>query len=302
MPEGVESEAAFEPMKSQLIEDRITQQGWMKPAEKALEKTAMASVEHPPRRLKNFLHGTWLGHPLHPALIELPIGAFTVATILDLLGRSRRTKRYQAGADAAVGIGLISATAAATTGLAEWSHTGGTARRVGVLHAIFNGGATTFYLASWLLRRRGQRSAAIGSGLAGWFMLAIGAFIGGRLVYNHRIGVDHAQREGPEEFTAVFPEHELLENEPHRAEINGVGILLVKQNGRIFAIGERCAHMGGPLAEGKLEDGTIRCPWHGSRYRLDDGKVIEGPSAYSQPCFETRVRDGQIEVRFAGHH
>lgn len=289
-------------MKPQFIEDRITQEPWVKPVENALDKAAKASVAHPPRALKNFLHGTWLGHPLHPATIDVPIGAFTVATILDIMDASRGTKRYAAGADAAVGIGLISATLAATTGLAEWSHTAEPAKRVGVLHAIFNGTATICYLASWLFRRKEQRTAAVSTGILGWLSLMVGAFIGGRLVYNHRIGVDHAQREGPDEFTAVFPEHELPENEPHRAEINGVRILLVKQQGKIFAIGERCAHMGGPLAEGKLEDGTIRCPWHGSRFRLEDGKVVEGPSAYSQPCFETRVRDGQIEVRFAIKH
>lgn len=286
-------------MKPQFIEDRVTQQGWVKPAEKALEKTAQATVEHPPRLLKNFLHGTWLGHPLHPAIIEVPIGAFTVTTILDIMGAARGTRRYAAGAEAALGIGLISATVAATTGLADWSHTDPPARRVGVLHALFNGSATSLYLASWLLRRRRQRSAATGTGIAGWMLLLIGAFLGGRLVYNHRIGVDHAQRGGPEEFTAVFPEGELPESEMHRVEWHGVGILLVKQHGQIFAIGERCAHMGGPLSEGKLEDGAIRCPWHGSRFQLKDGKVIEGPSAYSQPCFETRVRDGQIEVRLA---
>ncbi|RYD47729.1 MAG: DUF2231 domain-containing protein [Verrucomicrobiaceae bacterium] len=289
-------------MKPQFIEDRITQQGWMKPAEEALEKTAHASVEHPPRLLKNFLHGTWLGHPLHSAIVHLPLGAFTVATILDIMDAGRRKARYAPGADASVGIGLISATVAATAGLADWSHTEQPARRVGVLHAVFNGTATLCYLASWLLRRREQRSAAMGMGIAGWLALMVGGYIGGRLTYTHQIGVDHAQREGPDEFTAIFPEGELPENEPHRAEINGVGILLVKQRGRIFAIGERCAHMGGPLAEGKLEDGTIRCPWHGSRFRLEDGKVVEGPSAYSQPCFETRVRDGQIEVRFAIKH
>ncbi len=286
-------------MKSQFIEDQITDKPWVKPAEKALDKAAEATVMHPPRRLKNLLHGSWMGHPFHPAIVHLPIGAFTMATLFDIMDAVRGTKRYAAGAEKAVGVGLLTASVAATTGLAEWSHTDQPGKRAGVLHAAFNGGATLFYIASWLLRRRGQQSAAMQTGIMGWLLLMAGGWLGGRLVYNHKLGVDHAQREGPEEFTAVFPESELPENEPHRAEVNGVRVLVVKQNGEIFAIGERCAHLGGPLAEGKLENGTIRCPWHGSCFSIRDGHVVEGPAAFPQPRFETRVRDGQIEVRLA---
>ncbi|MGH8064460.1 MAG: Rieske (2Fe-2S) protein [Candidatus Entotheonellia bacterium] len=54
-----------------------------------------------------------------------------------------------------------------------------------------------------------------------------------------------------------------------------------------------------PLAEGKLEDCSVICPWHGSRFALDSGRVLEGPATFPQPCFETRVQDGHIEVRAA---
>jgi nitrite reductase/ring-hydroxylating ferredoxin subunit len=53
---------------------------------------------------------------------------------------------------------------------------------------------------------------------------------------------------------------------------------------------ETCAHVGAPLAEVALIDGSARCPWHGSRYALEDGRVLDGPSAFPSPCFETRLR------------
>jgi nitrite reductase/ring-hydroxylating ferredoxin subunit len=72
---------------------------------------------------------------------------------------------------------------------------------------------------------------------------------------------------------------------------------LLKRAGRIFVLAEKCSHLGGPLADGKLEGETVTCPWHGSKFSLRDGSVINGPATYSQPCFEVRVRNGQVEVR-----
>src|SRR5262249_39202192 len=107
----------------------------------------------------------------------------------------------------------------------------------------------------------------------------------------------HAEREGVTEFTPVMPDSELPEDEPHRVEAHGVGVLLVRREGRILAIGEKCAHLGGPLEQGELGSNTITCPWHGSKFDVRDGRVLEGPAVYSQPCYEVRTRDGQIEVR-----
>jgi nitrite reductase/ring-hydroxylating ferredoxin subunit/uncharacterized membrane protein len=285
-------------MKPELIEDQVAQQGWVDPAEKALDSLSRATVNRAGSLIRRFLHGSWLGHPLHPAVVTVPIGAFTTATTLDLLDTAQGTRKYEAGAEVAVGLGLATATLAAASGLADWSHSEGAGRRVGVLHAACNGGATLCYLASWFLRRHGDRAAATSTGLLGWLLLMAGGYLGGRMVDNHKLGVDHADRHGPEDFHPVFPLSELPENEPHRAELNGVGVLVVRQHGKIFALGEKCAHLGGPLSEGKLEDGAIRCPWHGSKYDLETGRVLDGPSAFSQPCWEARVQNGQVEIRF----
>jgi nitrite reductase/ring-hydroxylating ferredoxin subunit len=76
-------------------------------------------------------------------------------------------------------------------------------------------------------------------------------------------------------------------------------VLLLRRGERIYAIAETCAHLGGPLAEGTLDGLSVICPWHGSRVALEDGRVLDGPSTFPQPCFETRVHHGQIEVRAA---
>jgi len=284
-------------MKPEFIEDQVAQQVWVQTTEKVLDVVSDATVKKSGSAIRNFLHGKWLGHALHPATVEVPIGAFTTATVLDALGASGKTSRYEAGADAAVGLGLVTSTLAAASGLADWSKSDEPARRVGGLHAVFTGGASLCYLASWILRKRGNREAGVGLGIAGWLALSVGAYLGGRLVYNHKMGVDHGERNGPEKFTPVMPDSELPENTPHRVEAHGTGVLLVKKEGRIFAIGEKCAHLGGPLEQGKLEGNTITCPWHGSKFDIETGRVLDGPSAYSQPCFEARVVNGQIEVR-----
>ena len=76
--------------------------------------------------------------------------------------------------------------------------------------------------------------------------------------------------------------------------------MLIRRAGRIYALADSCAHLGGPLSEGQVDGLSIRCPWHGSRFDLEEGGVLEGPSTFPQPCFEIRVRAGQIEVRARG--
>ena len=85
----------------------------------------------------------------------------------------------------------------------------------------------------------------------------------------------------------------------NRTQLSEVLSLLVKHDGRVFAMMAACSHLGGPLNKGKIVDGGIRCPWHGSVFSLEDGRVMESPASIAQTCFETRIRDGQIEVRAA---
>jgi nitrite reductase/ring-hydroxylating ferredoxin subunit len=112
------------------------------------------------------------------------------------------------------------------------------------------------------------------------------------------VGVDHtAFVEAPEDWTAVADESSVRESEAMLVEREGVEILLVRQGGSLYALLDRCTHQGGPLHEGKIEDGCVICPWHSSRFRLSDGAALSGPTAHPEPAFQVRVREGKVEVR-----
>ena len=282
--------------------DVVGEQHWLdrvaEPVQNGVLK-AFASGGEAVRRVKNALHGVWLGHPLHPVLTDVPIGAWTVALMLDAMAGGK-PRGFAQAADAAVAIGVAGAAGSAVTGLTDWAHTSGRPRRLGVAHAVLNTVALGLYATSLVLRRRGARETGRAVSVLGFGVMATAGYLGGHLIARERIGVDHAgERDRPRDFTRALADRDLSESHPRRVEIDGVRVLLVKRGSTTFAIGETCAHLGGPLAEGRLEGDSIRCPWHGSRFALRDGRVLDGPATFPQPCFETRVRDGYIEVRVA---
>jgi nitrite reductase/ring-hydroxylating ferredoxin subunit/uncharacterized membrane protein len=280
--------------------DFISHQKWLEPVETALGTVAdTLFLNGVPfgKKLRNFLHGTWLGHPLHPVITDVPIGAWTATTVLDVYELATGDERLAPGSDFAVGVGLLGAAGAAVSGLNDWNYTSKKPRRVGAMHAITNVAATACYLGSWWQRKHGCRHAGLTMGFAGFALSMVGAYLGGHLVYNERIGVNHAPEKLPEEFVPVLKESELPENKLLKAEAGGVSVVLVKRNGRVFAMAEKCSHLGGPLVDGELDGDIVTCPWHGSQFSIEDGHPVTGPSAYAQPCFEVRVREGQIEVR-----
>lgn len=250
------------------------------------------------RAVKNFLHGKWLGHPLHPVLTDVPVGAWTAALALDALEAISGRKEFGASADAAVAVGLVGAVGSAVTGLTDWSATDGRARKVGVLHALLNASATALYTTSLIMRRKRKRRAGVGFAMLGFAVSGAAAYLGGHLVFGEQIGVDHTKAQVmPKEFTPVMAEADLPDNRLTKVEANGVPVLLVRLGGKLQALAHTCSHLGGPLSEGELQGDVVQCPWHGSRFRLEDGSVVDGPATFPQPRFETRVRDGQIEVR-----
>lgn len=289
-------------MPTEIGVETIERQEWLEPVEDGLQGAvtrAYASAGSKGQAVKNFLHGTWLGHPLHPVLTDLPIGAWTAALVLDAFDDgSIRRRGISKAADGAVGMGLLAALPTALSGLTDWQATDGAARRVGLGHALFNIAATALFTTSWLMRRSRRRREGRIYALAGYGFLLGGAYLGGNLVYKKQIGVDHtAGEQFPEDFVPVMPLSELPEGQPRRVDAGGVKVLLLRRGEEIFAIGEVCAHLGGPLAEGEIIGDTVRCPWHGSRFALATGEVIDGPSTHDQPCLEARVREGQVEVR-----
>jgi nitrite reductase/ring-hydroxylating ferredoxin subunit/uncharacterized membrane protein len=290
-------------MASEALLKVIERQDFLEQAGDAIQpavSNAFKAAGPAGREVKNFLHGTWLGHPLHPVLTDVPIGAWTAALALDAMESISGRRELGAGADVAIAVGLLGAAGSAVTGLTDWSETYGRARKVGLLHGLLNAGATVLYTTSLVMRRRKKRSAGMGLAMLGYAVSSAAAYLGGHLVYGEQVGVDHtAAQEMPKEFVAVLPEGELNEGEMKKVDADGVPVLLVRRNGEIHAIAHTCSHMGGPLSEGKLEGEVVQCPWHGSRFNVRDGSVVDGPATFPQPCFEARVREGQIEVRSA---
>ena len=281
----------------------IDRQHWLEPLADRLQSTLIdgfAAAGPVGQEVADALHGRWLGHPLHPALTAIPLGSWTTAAVLDALEEMSGNRALGRGADAAIGLGIIGALGAAITGMTDWRHTDGRARRLGLAHGLLNTGALALYSTSMILRRCQARRAGRGVAALGYVVANAAAYLGGHLVFGEQIGVDHTAAQAlPDRFVPVLREAELPEHELRRVMADGVPVLLLRRGERIYAIAETCSHLGGPLAEGKLEDCSVICPWHGSRFALDSGRVLEGPATFPQPCFETRVQDGHIEVRAA---
>ncbi|HLF40786.1 MAG TPA: Rieske 2Fe-2S domain-containing protein [Acidimicrobiia bacterium] len=246
--------------------------------------------------VKDLLSGTGLGHPLHPVLTDLPIGFFTSAAVLDVVGG----RRAAPAVDGLLALGIASTLPTASAGLSDWSDTQGSEQRVGLVHALANVTALSFFAASLLARRRGHRARGRALTLFGMTTLATGGYLGGYLSYARGVGVNHAFFEPDlEEWTAVIGEGDVHAGSPTMVESDGATILLYRAAGGILAIGSRCSHAGGPLHEGKIDDGAlcVECPWHASVFRLGDGSVVHGPASVPQPAYDVRVLDGRVEVR-----
>lgn len=289
-------------MGSQTIANVIGRQDWITSASNPIQ-SALKQLLGDARPLKDALHGTWLGHPLHPVLTDIPVGAWTLAMVLDAFESMSGRRELGAGADFAIGVGLLGALASAVTGITDWSETDGRAKNVGFVHALCNVAATSLYTASWWMRKRSSsRKDGVALSTLGYLIAFGGAYLGGHLVFAEQIGVDHtatADATKPEKFTTVIKLDDLSENKPTRVEADGVAILLVKRGERVFAISETCPHLGGPLSEGKLVGDSIECPWHASQLALADGHVVSGPTTFPARCYDVRVRSGEVQVRAA---
>ncbi|MEN3337177.1 MAG: hypothetical protein V7647_853 [Acidobacteriota bacterium] len=281
------------------LAELTAKQEWLDPASRAL-RSAIDNVfqGETGRTVKDALNGVWLGHPLHPVLTDLPVGAWTMAEVFDAMDAASGGSRYEEAARVCINAGLVGAAGAAVTGLTDWSDTGQEDRRMGLVHAMLNVTATSLFVASTLLRRRRRTPGATRASAAGYAFAMAGAYLGGALVYKRRIGTDHAvQGDAPEGFVRTIRFDEIPDGDKRKIKVGDADVVLVRQGERICALAERCAHLGGPLSEGEVRDGTIICPWHQSQYALADGHVVHGPSTYDQPCYAARISGGFVEVK-----
>jgi nitrite reductase/ring-hydroxylating ferredoxin subunit/uncharacterized membrane protein len=250
-----------------------------------------------PGPVKNALSGTWLGHALHPMLTDVTVGSFTSAVMLDWLGGDES----ETAARKLIGVGLLSTLATVPSGYSDWADTevaDESVRRVGIVHAAGNATAAWLFAASWLARRNGNLGRGRALALAGSGILAGAGYLGGHMTLAEGVGVDHTTFEdGPDEWTAVLDDADVADGQMRCVEADGTTVMVARTGNHLYALSNHCSHRGGPLHEGELDAGTVICPWHDSVFDLRDGSLIHGPAAYPQPAWDTRVREGRIEVR-----
>ena len=273
--------------------DRLEELTVLDPVVAPLRRAVHAVIR--PQAVQDTLYGTWLGHPLHPVLVQVPIGCFASAALLDVAGGGDTTD----AADLLALAGVVSAVPAALAGANDWASANPQEQRSGLVHALANTVGLGCWAASLLARRGGDRGRGTVLGLAGLAAIAVGGTIGGHLSYRRALGADSnadIEDTGPVDWTDAGAA-ELPEGKPVLRQAAGTPVLLVRTGDRIDALVDRCSHQSGPLHEGDIADGCVTCPWHGSRFRLDDGSIVHGPSTHPQPSLDVRVSGDRLQVK-----
>jgi nitrite reductase/ring-hydroxylating ferredoxin subunit len=247
----------------------------------------------PPGKVRDALHGVWLGHPLHPVLVQAAAGAWLSASIMDLAGDPEAARLLTAA-------GLAAAVPAAAAGATDWSDQHEQQMRVGVVHAAANAVAVGLYGAS--LAARGPRlSRALR--LGGLAVVSASGLLGGHIAFRLAGGANHAE-DVPHLLTPgwhyLMVSADLPEGQPVRRLVGEVPVVAIRDGGTVHVLADRCSHMSGPLSEGELSGGRLTCPWHGSIFRVADGSVARGPATAPQPSFEAREVGGAIQVCLPG--
>jgi nitrite reductase/ring-hydroxylating ferredoxin subunit/uncharacterized membrane protein len=259
----------------------------------------VSALFRPIRPIKDLLHGRWLGHPLHAASTDLPIGLLLGAVILDLVGQP-------GAADIVLIATIVTMLLSALSGLADYSDTDGTARTRATTHATLMVVALVLLVVSAVLRAGGpaDRTVPIALSIIGFLLVSAGAFVGGDVVFVLGNMVNrHAFRGAGQKWIrldtgditdlAAMPDSTPTKM---RAGIND--LVVVRLGETVHALHAVCAHAGGPLDEGTIVDGCVECPWHASRFRASDGLARQGPTVYDQPSYEIRAAEsGGYEVR-----
>jgi len=267
--------------------DQLT--AWLAPVRERYQGNLLLELMH---------GGRWLGHPIHPALSDLPIGLWTGVMVLDATDRGQDDQGGMDAAGVLSAAGILAAGATALTGLTDWTVSDDTDRRVGLFHGILNTAALGLQCTSLGARLAGHRGTARALGAAGLAVTAAAGYIGGHLVFTKGVMVNRvAWTIGPRRWTRALPEADLPEKSPTAVEAEGRQVLLYRQGDRLYAIDNVCGHGGGLLSRGTVADLTVTCPLHGTQFSLADGSVRRGPANQPQPVLPTRVRNGWIEVR-----
>ena len=279
---------------------------WARPWSRLWDGTAKLvsatyrGLGRPGKLLQDFLNGSWLGHSLHPVVVDVVVGGATAAVLLQIL-------IWFGVADLRVallwvlGMTVLAGVSAIVTGLTDFKDTAtGDERHVVGFHGLINILAAGMLIVAFFAILSG------GDGIGGWLILAgygvlsVGAFIGGHVVFKYGYMVNYNAFAGgkrAKEFTAVLPAADLAEATPTQAMLGTTGLVVVRRGDLVWALKETCSHAGGPLAQGTLDGYSIICPWHGSAFRLSDGAVRHGPATARQVAYRARISGDQVEVQ-----
>jgi nitrite reductase/ring-hydroxylating ferredoxin subunit/uncharacterized membrane protein len=262
------------------------QAGWATPFGGFLHGLAHG-IYSPLRPLRDLFNGAWVGHPLHALLTDAPVGALTMAVVLEVLGQ-------HVAADVSLLVGVLTMLAAMGAGLADLAETDGRRRTRAAIHAALMFIALILFVVSLVLRASGpDRTIPFLLLIVGFLVVSLGAHTGGLIVYAMGNMVDrHAFLPSSSRWASLDAPAELPEGVPVGAQMGTEPLTLVRLAGAVHALHAACAHAGGPLGQGAVVDGCLQCPLHGSRFRLTDGRVVRGPSAYDQPSYEVRQAEG----------
>jgi len=259
-----------------------------------------------PQALKDVLHGVWLGHPIHPPLAQVPIGAWMSAGLLDALPGHRKE------AQLLIATGIAAAVPTALAGAADWSEADVGQKRVGAVHAAMNSVALGLYVASFIARVRGSHGR--GLAYAGLAVAATSAGIGGHLAYSQTSGASHASaaaRAVSQDWIDLGPLDDLPEGQPvlrvsTDSDDRPAPLCVLRRGGQAHVLVDVCSHLGGPLHSGELVDlvgqECLVCPWHGSTFAVSDGHVVRGPAAAPATVLSTRVSEGRLQARLPERH
>jgi nitrite reductase/ring-hydroxylating ferredoxin subunit len=264
-------------------------------------RRAVLSTLKPPA-LKDVLHGSWLGHPLHPVLVQVPVGSWVSAGLLDAIPPLRPA------ATVLIGTGVAAAVPAALSGAADWSEQATGVRRLGAIHAVLNTAALGLYAGSLVARRKGRGGLGRVLSYTGLGIASASASIGGHMSYAQSSGASHsatAARALTTEWIDLGPLDDLPEGRPALRTGKGgsvaVPLAVVRRGGRVDVFVGACSHLSGPLYEGSVErlrgKDCLVCPWHGSAFDLDKGEPRRGPAANPQEKLEVRMEAGRVLAR-----
>lgn len=287
------------PLPALELVTRLEDAEWLDPLAKSVRKAVKKVI--PARWARDALHGVPLGHPVHPLAVQVPIGAWLSAGVLDAVPGGGNAARLL------IGVGAASVVPTALAGFTDWSQLHPQQQRVGLVHAAANVTATGFYLASLVQRARGSQGSGKVLAYLGLATVSAGGFLGGHLTYRQAAGVNHSE-EIPHRFPSgwhqLAPLADLPEGGLHKRDVAGIPLLVHREGDTVNVLSDVCSHLSGPLHEGKIKDdggdACVVCPWHRSTFSLRTGEVKAGPATSRQPVFETRTTGGLVEVCLPG--